>query len=220
MCAVCACLLLSASACKREEAKTNNGAFAEKERTQAAASTYDIDDILSSGELIVATLSGPDTYFEYRGRGLGLQFFLATDFARHEGLRLRMETAPDTAALFKMLADGDADIIALPMPKNAAERFGAQGVSISKEGGTTVWAVRRTSPGLAKALQEWAATDPMKAATAEVQNIRRARTAVRRHVHAPYLSRQKGIISTYDNDFRTASKKTGMDWRLIAAQAY
>ena len=39
-------------------------------------------------------------------------------------------------------------------------------------------------------------------------------------MRAPYLSREKGIISVYDLEFRAASAVTGWDWRLIAAQCY
>ena len=39
-------------------------------------------------------------------------------------------------------------------------------------------------------------------------------------VRAPYISREKGLISTYDHLFREAAVATGWDWRLIAAQCY
>ena len=36
-----------------------------------SAQTYRLDDIVSNGELIMLTLSGPDTYYDYHGHGMG-----------------------------------------------------------------------------------------------------------------------------------------------------
>ena len=43
---------------------------------------------------------------------------------------------------------------------------------------------------------------------------------MKRHVKAPYISREKGIISIYDDQFKKAAAHVGWDWRLIAAQCY
>ena len=34
---------------------------------------YDLEEIRKGGELIVATLSGPDSYYDYHGMPMGLQ---------------------------------------------------------------------------------------------------------------------------------------------------
>jgi membrane-bound lytic murein transglycosylase MltF len=65
----------------------------------AAGEAYDLSDVQAAGELIAVTLSGPDTYYEYRGQGFGLEFSLAQAFANSIGARLRMEMASDTAQL-------------------------------------------------------------------------------------------------------------------------
>ena len=73
---------------------------------------------------------------------------------------------------------------------------------------------------LADALQHWCHKGmKLKVYEKEQQRIQQ-RYIVHRHVRSPFISRGKGIISTYDNDFRDASKVTGWDWRLIAAQCY
>ena len=41
---------------------------------EALSNQFRLRDILSSGELIMLTLSGPDTYYDYHGRGMGLQY--------------------------------------------------------------------------------------------------------------------------------------------------
>lgn len=63
-------------------------------------------------------------------------------------------------------------------------------------------------------------------AVAEAEHIRRVqqswrlRHQVHRNVRAPYINKEKGLISTYDDLFKEASAITGWDWRLIAAQCY
>ena len=72
-----------------------------------AETAYDLDQIQEAGELIAVTLSGPDTYYEYKGKGFGLQFELAEHFAVSIGAKLRMEAVRDTAELFQRLKPRD-----------------------------------------------------------------------------------------------------------------
>ena len=51
---------------------------------------YDLEQIQQAGTLIGITLSGPDTYYEYRGQGFGPQYLLAEEFARQIGVKLQM----------------------------------------------------------------------------------------------------------------------------------
>ena len=37
---------------------------------------FDLTDIQTNGELIIATFSGPETYYDYHGRQLGTQFLI------------------------------------------------------------------------------------------------------------------------------------------------
>lgn len=59
-----------------------------------------------------------------------------------------------------------------------------------------------------------------EAQIARVQQSWRLRHDIKRSVRAPFINKEKGIISVYDDLFRTASTQTGWDWRLIAAQCY
>ena len=65
--------------------------------------------------MIVATVSGPDTYYDYHGQILGYQYLLATHFAQHIGARLRVELCRDTLELMQTLERGDVDIVAYPL---------------------------------------------------------------------------------------------------------
>lgn len=206
------------SSCNKQQARGDNGAFAPAKGD--ATTGYDLDAIAQSGELIVATLSGPDTYYDYHGEPMGLQYALAADFAHREGLSLRVEVARDTTELLKMLTTGDADIIALPLPTSLVTSKGLQAAGIADSAKAASWAVRSESKELAEVLQAWAATNPtVTVAKKERERVSESRR-VRRQVRAAYLSKEKGIISTYDSHFREAATKTGWDWRLIAAQCY
>ena len=100
---------------EKEEKKISPLGITEEEY---AGTAYDLDQIQEAGELIAVTLSGPDTYYEYKGKGFGLQFELAEHFAVSIGAKLRMEAVRDTAELFQRLKKGEADLIALEIPEN------------------------------------------------------------------------------------------------------
>ena len=108
--------------------------------------SYDLDDVQASGELIAATLSGPDTYYEYRGQGFGLQFAMAEAFANRMGARLRMEMASDTAQLIAKLSAGDVDLIALELDStlsNASLRLMPNGWGVRQSNKMAANRVRR-----------------------------------------------------------------------------
>ena len=68
--------------CQKQERKADNAAFAEV--SDSTAGTSDMDSILAAGELIVTTLAGPKTYYEYHEQPMGLQYALAANFAGNE----------------------------------------------------------------------------------------------------------------------------------------
>ena len=43
---------------------------------------YNLDDIVSNGEMIMLTVSGPETYYDYHGHGMGLHYMLCEKFAQ------------------------------------------------------------------------------------------------------------------------------------------
>lgn len=78
---------------------------------------FSLDDIIGNGELIMLTINGPETYYDYRGRGMGLQYLLCEQFARQLGVSLRVELCKDTTEMVNRLEQGDGDIIAFPLPR-------------------------------------------------------------------------------------------------------
>lgn len=121
---------------------------------------YDLPEIQEAGELIAATVSGPETYFEYRGRGFGLQFDLAERFAISIGTRLRMEVVGDTAELLRRLCHNEIDLVALELPadllvKNGLRQAGAWSGDSTANGKKRQWVIRQASKQLGEALDRW-----------------------------------------------------------------
>ena len=164
---------------------------------EAEAGPYDLHEIQRSGTLIGGTLSGPDTYYEYHGREMGLQFELAEDFAGSIGVRLQMEISPDTATLLARLEEGEIDFIALQMP---------------------TWQTRTDETLLQEAIAEWWRPERVEQVKAAIG--RRSSYTVRRTLRPVMQDASHGIISTYDDLFRRYSGTAGWDWRLLAAQCY
>lgn len=214
-------LMIVSVGCQQHKQEANNGAFAKANVTTNEDGTYDLDAIRESGELIIATIGSPETYYEYHGVPMGLHYALAENFAEREGLHVRIELANDTAALVQLLTNGEADIIAYPLPTSIiedTEHLSTAGYSDSKS--KTSWAIRKGLPILAEALDQWASKEIIVTVNQEERLRMSRRTMVTRRTQAVYLSRERGIISPYDGLFREAATSTGWDWRLIAAQCY
>lgn len=214
-------LLLLLVGCKADDSrKAANGAFGRSDAASKVAMLCDLEAIQNSGELIITTLQGPDTYYDYRGVPMGLAYALAEDFAEEQGLKVRVEVAEDSVAMVAMLTAGDADLIAYPMSERDIKAASLIGAGVVDKQRKTSWAINDGLPQLREALDTWQregkAVTVRKAETQRVQQ----RTVVYRHVHAAWLSRERGIISPYDGLFRQAAAATGWDWRLIAAQCY
>ena len=165
---------------------------------QTNDAAYDLEDIQASGELIATVLSGPDTYYEYRGEGFGVEYEMAKSFASRIGTRLRVEIAKDSAELIHKLESGEADV-ALTVP---------------------TWQTRSTSPHLSEAIQRWWQPDLRRRTMAAEHQRRPPRSRARQASRPPMLSREKGIISSYDGLFQRYAHVAGLDWRLMAAQCY
>lgn len=200
----------------------NNGDTPKAAVSPKQTSRYDIDEIEESGEIIATTMYGRDTYFEYHDKEMGTAYELLCEFAKKEGIGVRVETAADTTEMIKMLKSGDADIILTPINKNSANKNGLVVCGMretGKESSIVGWAVRSDQPDLAKKLNEWYKPELLKLAFKEDRN-HSTTPFVKRHIRAPYVSRSKGIISSYDKEFIRGSRHVGWDWRLIAAQCY
>ena len=109
------CLLAAGgTACQNQKKKEDmTVSYQSIAGTQEQTADYDLPQILECGELIAVTLSGPDTYYEYREKPTGLHYELAERFATQIGASLRIEVVKDTAELVRRIENNDADLIAV-----------------------------------------------------------------------------------------------------------
>lgn len=80
------------------------------------------------------------------------------------------------------------------------------------------WAVRKKSPLLAKAVNEWHKVNQTSPEYTAV--MKRYFETSKLTVHAPILSVKDGKISPFDDLFRRYAKEIEWDWRLLASLAY
>lgn len=211
------CALIACGSHGAEETSAN--VSGESSSFEAGTAVPDLDEIVASGELIIATLSGPDTYYDYHGVPMGREYAFVAAFAADEGLRVRVELCADTSAVFRLLSAGEADLVMLPLTK--AEVEARHGVAVGqRKDSKHFWVVSPQTPLLAEAINRWATTVDVAKTTRQETERENTRRVVRRNVNPRYLNKDAGVISSYDNLFKDAAARTGWDWRLIAAQCY
>ncbi len=180
---------------------------------------YTLNDILNNGEIIVLTLSGPETYYDYRGYSMGTQYLLCEKFARQIGVSIRVDLCKDTAEMVSKLIKGDADLILFQLPKNVKDANMLIFCGTGKDSANGGWAVKADNKELADTLNKWYKPELLAEVRREETYLFSSKS-IRRHVYSPMLSRAKGVISHYDGYFKQYSAMAGIDWRLMAAQCY
>ena len=192
--------------------------------TAAGDGMFDLEQIVAGGEMIMATLSGPESYYDYRGRHLGINFLLCQKFADKIGVSLRVEVCHDTTEMVRKLLAGEADVAAYWLSP-ADVRMGNDTVGMLSfcgpklDGKCVRWVVAADNASLRKALDDWFRPAMVAQARREEAFLLSSRS-IRRHVYAPMQDRKKGIISRYDGLFAKYSQKIRWDWRLLAALIY
>lgn len=179
-------------------------------------STFGYDDIVGNGEMIMLTVSGPDTYYDYHGNGMGLQYLLCERFAQKIGVSLRVEVCKDTAEMVSKLRAGDGDVIAVQLPRAAR---GLHYTAVRADSARLGWAVSDDNRSLADSLDSWF-RPAMVAQVRREESFLLSTRSIRRHVYSPMLNRAGGVISNYDRYFQMYAPAARLDWRLMAAQCY
>lgn len=206
------CFLLFAG-CKKQDRK--NLLFPKKETPAAGA--YDLSQMQEAGEIIVGTLSGPDSYYDLNGEPMGLQYALMRNFADAHGLGIRIEIAHNEAELLSLLREGGIDVAAYPLPTDSLTGGHLQPTGLRDKKRKKAWGGDKGKPELCGALDKW--YSPALLATVQKTEKQReeAPTRVRRTVRPAFISRERGELSTYDALFKKSAGATGLDWKLLAA---
>ena len=179
---------------------------------------FSLEDIQENGELIMLTVNGPTTYYDYHNHGMGLQYLLCEKFAQQIGVSLRVEECKDTTEMIRKLTKGEGDIIAVPLSRKQT-KGDLLFCGVTPDSTRTQWAVVGGNKSLADTLNGWF-KPKMIAETKKEENWLLSSASVTRHVYSPFLNRSKGVISRYDHLFQRYSGTARMDWRLMAAQCY
>lgn len=192
-----ALLLVLLSSCKKQQQGPVIAPWGAVTDTIPANGTFSLRDVVANGELILLTISGPETYYDYHGRGLGIQYLVAEKFAQHLGVGLRVEVCKDSAEVIGKLKEGVGDVMALLPPDS----------------------LRAHEKSLEEELRKWYRPEMIDEARKEEKRMFTV-AKVKRRVYSPYLNRSSGIISKYDALFQKYAPVARWDWRLMAAQCY
>lgn len=179
-------------------------------------SRFTFDEIQGNGEMIMLTMTGPDTYFDYRGRGMGTQYLLCEKFAHAIGVSLRVEVCKDTAEMTERLRNGEGDIIVFQLPRSTR---GMEYCGYGVDSLNTSWAVNEGNKELADTINRWYKPAMLDRIRREEDFMYSARS-VRRHAYSPMLDARAGVISEYDHLFQKYAPLVRWDWRLLVAQCY
>ena len=184
--------------------------------TVPSNNAFGLNDIINNGEIIMLTISGPETYYDYHGKGMGLQYLLCEQFAQALGVSLRVELCRDTTELITRIKNGDGDIVAFQLPQTLK---GVCFAGATQNSGKTGWAVQPDNKELADTLNRWFKPEMITEITQRERFLLSTRSVTRR-VYSPMLNRSQGIISRYDHYFQRYAPIARWDWRLMAAQCY
>lgn len=209
-------LIIALGACTEKQQSTQTPWGVTFGTDTTTSQTFSLRDIQESGEMVVLTISGPDTYYEYRGKQLGTQYLMCEKFAQKIGVSLRVDICRSVDEMVKKFKSGDADMIVYPIPTSTK---GIIPCGYSTDQGKLSWAVRDGNTELADSIKNW--YKPEIAANVKREERELFSTqSIHRHVYAPMLNTQAGIISNYDHLFKRYAPIARWDWRLLAAQCY
>ena len=182
---------------------------------------FDLQQIQVNAELIMLTINGPSTCYEYKGKKLGAHYLLCRKFADKMGVGLRVEICKDTLEMLRRLASGEGDIIAFPVTDAIYNKVKGSLVRCGVTTDTlhTGWLSTSEKPQLVEALNQWYRPRLLDEVKREERYLL-STASVKRRVFAPMLDARRGIISRYDHLFITHAMSIGWDWRLMAAQCY
>ena len=207
---IAAFVLMTLIGCKQEKPR-ELGVF----RTPNATESIDLDGIQANGELIVLTLYGAQSYFEFYGEGYGTLYKLADAYAQSIGCKVRVDVMRSEADLKQHLLAGDGDIVTCGMAVNDTLKrdfllCGEQELTHFIDSLKPIaWLVRKDTPLLAQSVNDWMEANHQQFKEWTTLRLTDSSGRVytpRRRTYSPILNRAKGQISQYDHLFRKYSR--------------
>lgn len=160
---------------------------------------FTLKDIKDAGEMIMLVVSSPETYYEYHGHGMGLQYLICEKFAEKIGVSLRVDMCSDSAEVVRRLKAGEGDIAVFSDFK--------------------YWMVGDNASELSKELHSWYTPQILEQTRKDMKRVL-SYGVVKRRVYPFMLNRQTGTISKYDQLFQKYASVAHVEWTLLAAQCY
>lgn len=239
--AIIGLLLLSIVSCTSKRDGDNAGQSPFNSSASLDNPHFDLPEIQENGEIIILTLYGPESFFEFRGERFGLQYMIVQEYAKSIGATVRVDVSRNQHDLISKLINGEGDVVAYNVGisdslKNEVDYLAEKeithfldSISHQRKDSTlapkphTAWAVRKDSPLLSASLSDWMKQHSNNFYAYTTIKVRSSGGKVytpRRKVSSPVLNASRGEISLYDNIFKQYAVTCGWDWRLIAAQAF
>ncbi len=122
--AICLCFLMSCGPSNPQPVDlVVEDEFTEPE--MEAPISFDLDSIKSRGVLRAIVVSGPTSFFIYKGETMGYEYEMLTRFADHLGVKLEIVVASSFSELGELLNSGEGDVIAhgLTVTQNRQKYF-------------------------------------------------------------------------------------------------
>ena len=98
-------LILSFTHCAKEKEET-------PEEKQVIITNHDLEGIIASDTLCVATMSGAISYFLFSEETMGYNYDLISNFAKHINVKLKIQLVNTEQELIDLLLSGETDIVA------------------------------------------------------------------------------------------------------------
>lgn len=208
---------LMMASCRNAEKKEAPMPWQTIPQDTVATDSFTLRDMIEHGEMIILTITGPETYYTDRDKQLGVHYMLCEDFSKRLGVALRVELCHDTLEMVRRLRAGEADLIAFPLRRNVQ---GADSLLFCGPGEEKwQWAVMPSNKELADTLDGWYESDMLHAVRTRERFILSMKR-VKRVENSMVLDSVMGRLSAYDPLFRKYAPTARIDWRLMAAICY
>lgn len=89
-----------------------------EEKGDDLPASVDLPELIEEGCITAVTLYSSTSYFQYKMQPMGYEYDLMNDFARSQGLRLKIKVAENPSRMIDILKSGEADVVAHPIPIN------------------------------------------------------------------------------------------------------
>lgn len=180
----------------------------------------DLKDFQVRGEIIIGTISGPDSYYEMRGEALGTEYLLAKNYAESKGMAVRVVIAHNITELINLLKEENIDLATYPIPIKTIKSSNLQPIGSIDNQTQTAWASTKDKSDLKKSLKNWYNDNLRDIIKEKSKAYKKSFFTVTRIMRPAFISQSKGVFSIYDEQYKQAAAATGFDWRLLAAISY